>query len=407
MTSLIVDPDCWNACQVLASGIPYPGDGKQCDMLYHRFEVTRDDESFYIEDDHLGFATQVEAFHLKNPMFDLVSWYRKEVRARGNEIEKEGPMEDSELSFSDIISLKHLFEPEELIFPDKTDCLVVTDHGQLFNQALGLYGQQVPIGTYSSVQRNSTHTKDPSRKIAKPLVIVVKIEGEPAHAPVDSGSLGDFMSSTLVQQLGIKKRELHSPIPVQLAVQGSRSRINYGATTKFEYQSISEAKYFDVINLSGYDLILGTPWLFQHQVTFGINPARVVVGSPMALPLAGGGVTQLASQLMELYQESLDQVRKGLIKYALPICKSASETPLPPLHVINHEIDLINPHRVYPWHPLRCLEAMRSQWIEKHDAYIWSGQWQVTSNGNTVPMMLISKPSKSGEPLWLRTVFDL
>lgn len=291
MTSLIIDPYCWNACQVLASGIPYPGDGKHCDLVYHRFEVTRDDESFCIEDDHLGFMTQIEAFHLKNPKFDLISWYRKEVRARNDDVD----MEDSEPLFSDIINLKHLFEPGGSRLPNKADRPVVTDRGQLFNQALGLYGQQVPMRTYPSVQRNLTHTKDPSRKIAKPLVIIVRIEGEPARALVDSRSLGDFMSSTLVQQLGIKKKELHSPIPVQLAVQGSRSRINYGATAKFEYQSISETKYFDVINLSGYDLILGTPWLFQHQVTFGINPARVVVGSPMALPLSDGGVTQLAS----------------------------------------------------------------------------------------------------------------
>ena len=50
---------------------------------------------------------------------------------------------------------------------------------------------------------------------------------------------------------------------------------------------------------------------------------------------------------------------------------------------------------------------MRAQWVEKRDAYIRTGRWKVTNAGNTVPMMLIPKPSKSGELPRLRTVFDL
>lgn len=283
-------------------------------------------------------------------------------------------------------------------------CLVI-GNGQL--KVVELNGQQIPAGTYPSVQRNAAFAKDPSRFVPKPLVVVVQVNGHLAHALVDSGSLGNFISSTLVQQLGIEKKELTSPVPVQLAVQGSRSRINYGATAAFQYQSISENCYFDVINLSGYDLILGTPFLFQHRITFGINPARVVVGSPKSAPIRGAGVTQLASQSMALYNEDLEKIREELRRYAEPICKSASDTPLPPLRVINHKINLIDPNRTYPWRPSRCPKAMRDQWIEKRDAYIWNGRWRVTSSGNTVPMMLIPKPTKRGELPRLRTMFDL
>lgn len=146
------------------------------------------------------------------------------------------------------------------------------------------------MGTYSALQRNAGNVWDPSQMVPRPLVIMVKINSEPARALVNSGFLGDFMLSTLIQQLKIRKKELTSPIPVQLAVQGLRSQINYGANAKFEYQTISSNRYFDVINLSGY-LILGTPWLFQHQVLFGINPSCVVIGSPKPLPLEGNGVS--------------------------------------------------------------------------------------------------------------------
>lgn len=59
---------------------------------------------------------------------------------------------------------------------------------------LELNGLQVPRGTYPAVQRNAAVTKDTSRKVPRPVVI-----------------MGDFMSS-----LGL-----------QLAVQGSRSKINF------------------------------------------------------------------------------------------------------------------------------------------------------------------------------------
>ena len=64
-------------------------------------------------------------------------------------------------------------------------------------------------GTYPVVQHNSAYTRDLSRKILKPLVIQVMINGHCARALVDSSSLGDFMSSTLAEQLKVKKKELY------------------------------------------------------------------------------------------------------------------------------------------------------------------------------------------------------
>ncbi len=39
--------------------------------------------------------------------------------------------------------------------------------------------------------------------------------------------MGDFISSTVADQLGLKRIELAVPLPLQLAVQGSRSKINF------------------------------------------------------------------------------------------------------------------------------------------------------------------------------------
>ena len=65
---------------------------------------------------------------------------------------------------------------------------------------------------------------------------MVNIDGELTQALIDSGLLCDFMSSTLVDQLKLNKNELTTPLNVQLAVQGSRSRINYNVVCDFKFQ---------------------------------------------------------------------------------------------------------------------------------------------------------------------------
>lgn len=122
-----------------------------------------------------------------------------------------------------MLGLEQLFNLYE---PVKMECGVSIREEAPNNKyvsSIKLFGQQVPTRTYLSIQCNALQAKDSSRKVPKLLVIVVKINGKLAHALVDSGSLGDFISSTLVQQLKIKKKKLTSPVPIQLAVQGSRS----------------------------------------------------------------------------------------------------------------------------------------------------------------------------------------
>lgn len=100
------------------------------------------------------------------------------------------------------------------------------------------------------------------------MVIEVLINGHKSRALLDSGSLGDFISTTLADQLKLKQTELAKPIELHLAVQGSRSKVNYGTQSDFKYQNIRERRYFDIVNLSNYDVILGTPFLFQHKVSY-------------------------------------------------------------------------------------------------------------------------------------------
>jgi hypothetical protein len=73
---------------------------------------------------------------------------------------------------------------------------------------LSTAGIQIPCGTLAALQRNAAVPKDFTCVIPKPIVVVVQINGQPARALLDSGSLGDFMSTSLADQLKLAKVEL-------------------------------------------------------------------------------------------------------------------------------------------------------------------------------------------------------
>lgn len=162
-----------------------------------------------------------------------------------------------------------------------------------FKKTVELGGIQVDRNKYPALQRNAAQVKGNQRILPKPIIIKVMVNDHPARALLDSGSLGDFMSSTLADQLGIKKEPLIVPLALQLAVQGSRSKVNSITTAQLKYQDINERRTFDIINLNSYDLILGTPWMHQHKICIGFNPARVVIGSDEPQPLKIGNDTKL------------------------------------------------------------------------------------------------------------------
>ncbi|TCD60681.1 hypothetical protein EIP91_009663, partial [Steccherinum ochraceum] len=78
--------------------------------------------------------------------------------------------------------------------------------------------------------------------------------------------MADFVSTTIVDQLKLKTEVLQKPIPVQMAVRGSRSKINWSVRAQLKLYDIDSPRQFDVANLDNYDMILGTPFIYQHQI---------------------------------------------------------------------------------------------------------------------------------------------
>ena len=92
------------------------------------------------------------------------------------------------------------------IFSDTT----LTRRQELMTNAIGLMvgASQARKSTkqmegVSQVERTSMHLKDQSRKIPEPIFVLVKINGQQIQALLDTGSMADFLSTTVVDQLDL------------------------------------------------------------------------------------------------------------------------------------------------------------------------------------------------------------
>jgi calcineurin-like phosphoesterase family protein len=166
---------------------------------------------------------------------------------------------------------------------------------------------------------------------------------------VDSGSLGDFISSMLADQLKVRKKILSVPLGLQLVVQGSQSKINTMAEARIQYQGIDNIQHFNVINLNNYDIILETPWLYQHKVCIGFNPAQIIIGQDKPELIQSGHNTKLMVHALSTDEKAIETARSELQCQAKSLCWDIDKTDLPPFQAINHTIPLINGSKIYPW----------------------------------------------------------
>src|SRR5438309_11312430 len=102
---------------------------------------------------------------------------------------------------------------------------------------------------------------------------------------------------------------------------GSRGTLHHGVCARIEYQSIDEKREFDVANLDNYDVILGTPFLFQHSVRLSFNPYGVYIGSAKSLPLDGENVIHINSLSADIWGMRIAELRETLREEAKAVCK--------------------------------------------------------------------------------------
>jgi hypothetical protein len=257
-----------------------------------------------------------------------------------------------------------------------------------------------------AVECTAMQTKDFTQKLPKPVVIEAFVNGRSVKTLLDGGSLANFMSMTLADQLGVKEEALAKPLPLQLAVHRLRSKINFSLTDDFQYQDIAGARCFDIVNLDGYNLILGTLLIFQHKVLLGLNPTRVLIRVEKPEQIEGKLVATILSVAAEVFEDELEKVRSDLKREAWDLCLDTEKAKLPPMRTVNHAIHLIDENKVSSWRPSCCPKALRPVWQEKKNAYLANGHWVISTGSNGSPMLILSKLPKLDGKACICTVVD-
>lgn len=126
-----------------------------------------------------------------------------------------------------------------------------------------------PMVESNGARRKVEHPSQPTRnpRFQQCIEVYTRLNGLGARALIDPGSTTDMVSPEFARVAGLELVELEVPMGLQLAITGSRSKINYGTWTRMVIADHEEMRYFDVANVDGYDVILGTPFLWENEIS--------------------------------------------------------------------------------------------------------------------------------------------
>ncbi|CAD6886231.1 unnamed protein product [Tilletia controversa] len=132
---------------------------------------------------------------------------------------------------------------------------------------------KTPSGDNSKVSQHRPPLVDP-------IVAKIKINGHDAKALFDSGSTADLISASFVDAHRLQSFKLEHPSPLQLAITGSRGKINRACFAKVTHGSCNDKmRYFDILNIDRYDVILGTSYQKDFGVLLDVSANDVVYKS--------------------------------------------------------------------------------------------------------------------------------
>jgi hypothetical protein len=126
----------------------------------------------------------------------------------------------------------------------------------------------------------------------------MRINGQKAHVLLDGGSTIDMISANFASVHKLDLFQLKKLIKLQMATSGSRLVINFGAKAQITCRSYSQTRYFDMVNLDRYQVVLGTPFLKQQKVMLNYTGSRSfkledrwfhVREGELSKPLSNGG----------------------------------------------------------------------------------------------------------------------
>ena len=112
------------------------------------------------------------------------------------------------------------------------------------------------------------------------LTAMFEVNGHKAYTLLDSGSNTDAISFEFAAAHHLEVFDLEEPMVLQLGVRHSRATITRGARISIACSAGTVRNhYVDIVNVSGYDMIIGTPFMKQYKVMLDMaNNAFIMQG---------------------------------------------------------------------------------------------------------------------------------
>lgn len=141
-----------------------------------------------------------------------------------------------------------------------------------------------------NVSKNDKSQPVRDRRSQRCVEALVQVNGKSAHALLDSGSNCDIISGDFVQANELATFALEGVQNLQMACMGSKTKLQHGIYIDLAGPKISERRYFDVANIEGFDMILGTPFLHKNGITLHFDGRK-------AYATIAGGTRTISSDL--------------------------------------------------------------------------------------------------------------
>ena len=286
-------------------------------------------------------------------------------------------------------------------------------------------GHEVSATRVDSRQVSSTPEPEGIHRIASVRASgqLIKLAGlvnsSTAVVMVDSGSTGDFIREEYVREHGIPVRQYERPKSVWLA-DGKQHTVTHYTECVMHLGDIVESIMLSVIPLVGYDVIVGTTWLKQHNPSINWSTGMVTVDSngkqcvlPQLTENSSRSIEMISALQFKREVEKGEQMYLALIQPALeestdskaPVLGDASHiinefkdvfpedlpSGLPPRREVDHHIEL-EPGQIPPSKPTYRLSQPETDELKKQLADLLAkGYIRESKSPYGAPVLFVKK----------------
>ncbi|KZT43950.1 hypothetical protein SISSUDRAFT_977532, partial [Sistotremastrum suecicum HHB10207 ss-3] len=226
------------------------------------------------------------------------------------------------------------------------------------------------------------------------LAAFISVNGIKAHALFDTGCESTMMSQQFADVNKIDLQEYSNPMPLQLAVKGSRSVVYYGSQAQVLHGPIDRKIQFDIINLDTYDVVFGVPSLLDIKANLNFetdSPIITIGGSPIHRALPPPPKVLKKIRAIARHSMTPEEVEQKTSEWIAEYPDVFGPVPLklPPLREINHQIPLIDENKRYHYHLPRCPDVLKIELYEKIKKYTMANWWVPKQAGQAAPMLCV------------------